>query len=81
MPPGTPWAALEIAPFADHPVHLTLDDARGLFDRLPLRIIADNGNIADAKRAARLRPPRHMGDRLKRLFFKNAIYELVAQRE
>jgi SAM-dependent methyltransferase len=73
--------ALEIGPFADHTVHLTLDAARSLFDGLPLRVIHESGNVADAKRAARRRPPRHAGDRLKRLFFKNALYELVAERE
>ena len=71
----------EIGPFADHTVHLTLDGARSLFRGLPLRVINENGNVADAKRAARQRPPRHAGDRLKRLFFKNALYELVAERE
>ena len=71
---------LEIGPFADHTVHLTLDGARSLFDNLPLRVIDESGNVSDAKRAARQRPPRHAGDRLKRLFFKNALYELVAER-
>jgi SAM-dependent methyltransferase len=73
--------ALEIGPFADHTVHLTLDAARSLFDGLPLRVIEENGNVSDARRAARLRPPRHAGDHLKRLFFKNALYELLAERE
>jgi SAM-dependent methyltransferase len=72
--------AFEIGPFADHTVHLTLAAARALFDGLPLRAVSEQGNVADAKRAARLRPPRHAGDRLKRLFFKNALYELVAER-
>jgi SAM-dependent methyltransferase len=72
---------LEVGPFADHTVHLTLDAARALFDGLPLRVIEESGNVADAKHAARRRPPRHAGDRLKRLFFKNALYELVAERE
>ena len=72
---------LEIGPFADHTVHLTLDGARALFEGLPLRVLHESGNVADAKRAARRRPPRHAGDRLKRLFFKNALYELVAERE
>ncbi|HEX8147121.1 MAG TPA: class I SAM-dependent methyltransferase [Pyrinomonadaceae bacterium] len=71
---------LEIGPFADHTVHLTLGAARSLFDGLPLRVITESGNVSDAKRLARLRPPRHAGDRLKRLFFKNALYELVAER-
>lgn len=71
----------EIGPFADHTVHLTLSDARALFDNLPLRVLNESGNVADAKRAARQRPSRHTGDRLKRLFFKNALYELLAERE
>jgi SAM-dependent methyltransferase len=71
----------EVGPFADHTVHLTLDAARALFEGLPLRVIDEHGNVTDAKRAARLRPPRHAGDRLKRLFFKNALYELLAERE
>ena len=70
----------EVGPFADHTVHLTLPAARSLFDGLPLRVITESGNVADARRAARQRPPRHAGDRLKRLFFKNALYELVAER-
>jgi len=71
----------EIGPFADHTVHLTLSAARALFGGLPLRVINEQGNVSDAKRAARQRPPRHAGDRLKRLFFKNALYELIAERE
>ena len=33
------------------------------------------------KSLARERPTRHAGDRLKRVFFKNALYEVVAERE
>jgi SAM-dependent methyltransferase len=72
---------LEIGPFADHTVHLTLDAARALFSGLPLRALSERGDVAEAKLAARRRPPRHTGDRLKRLFFKNALYELLAERE
>lgn len=78
------WAAaglpFEIGPFADHTVHLTLERARGLFDGLPLRLLSERHNIAESKEQARRRPPRHAGDRLKRLFFKNALYEVVAER-
>jgi SAM-dependent methyltransferase len=72
--------AFEIGPFADHTVHLTLDDARALFDGLPLRLLDERHNEEEAKANARLRPPRHAGDRLKRLFFKNALYEFIAER-
>lgn len=71
----------EIGPFADHTVHLTLDAARGLFDGQPLRLLSETNNVAEAKMDARRRPPRHTGDRLKRLFFKNALFEVVAARE
>jgi SAM-dependent methyltransferase len=71
----------EIGPFADHTVHLTLDGARALLAGLPLRAFSESHNEDEARAAARLRPPRHTGDRLKRLFFKNALYELVAERE
>lgn len=70
----------EIAPFADHTVHLTLEGARRLFRDLPLRVLQERHNEQDAKALARRRPPRHAGDRLKRLFFKNALYELIAER-
>ena len=70
----------EVGPFADHTVHLTLRAARSLFDGLPLRVIEERADVAAAKRAAGVRPPRHAADRLKRLFFKNALYELVAER-
>jgi SAM-dependent methyltransferase len=79
------WRALglpfEITPFADHTVHLTPPAARRLFDGLPLRPLSESEGIAEAKRTARLRPPRHAGDRLKRLFYKNALYETIALRE
>lgn len=79
------WRALgvpfEITPFADHTVHLTPAAARRLFDGVPLKRLSESENIAEAKRTARLRPPRHAGDRLKRLFYKNALYETIAVRE
>lgn len=71
----------EITPFADHTVHLTVDAAEHLFEGLPFRVVTSSTDIAEAKREARLTPPRHLGDRLKRLFFKNATFEAIAVRE
>jgi SAM-dependent methyltransferase len=70
---------IEITPFADHTVHLTLAAASGLFAGLPFRTCAETNDIDQVKR----RGPgevRHVGDRLKRLFFKNAHYQLIAER-
>jgi SAM-dependent methyltransferase len=77
------WRALgipfEITPFADHTVHLTLQAARALFDGLPFRILEETNNVEEVKR--QYPTVRHAGDRLKRLFFKNAKYEVIAVRE
>ncbi len=79
------WNALgvsyEIGPFADHTYHFTLTRARGLIAGLPLRVLYEKTYINEARERAKRRPPRHIGDRLKRLFFKNALYELVAVKE
>jgi SAM-dependent methyltransferase len=78
------WRALgvpfEVGPFADHTTHLTLETASRLFAGLPLHILSEKNNIDEARARARKHPPRHMGDRLKRVFFKNALYEFVARR-
>jgi SAM-dependent methyltransferase len=79
------WQALgvrfEITPFADHTVHLTQGAARRLFSGLPLRILQEFDDVEEAKRLARERRPRHLGDRLTRIFFKNAGWEVIAERE
>lgn len=81
----TAWNALgvkfEIGPFADHTTHLTLDGARQFFNDLPLRILNERSNINEAKTMAARQPARHSGDRLKKVFFKNALYEVVAVKE
>lgn len=74
---GVPY---EIGPFADHTTHLTLPAAAELFKQLPLKILSEKSNIEEARARARKHPARHMGDRLKRVFFKNALYQVVARR-
>jgi SAM-dependent methyltransferase len=79
------WRALgipvEITPFADHTVHLTLGAAKRLFDGIPLKFARESDTIKEAIRAGRELPPRHVGDRVKRWFFKNAHWEIVGVRE
>jgi SAM-dependent methyltransferase len=74
---GVPY---EIGPFADHTTHLTLMSATELFRGLPVEILREKSNIDEARARARKLPARHLGDRLKRVFFKNALYEVVARR-
>jgi SAM-dependent methyltransferase len=78
------WRALgvpyEIGPFADHTTHLTRSAASELFRNVPLEILSETSNIDEARVRARKQPARHFGDRLKRVFFKNAVYEVIARR-
>jgi SAM-dependent methyltransferase len=78
------WNALgipyEIGPFADHTVHFSLARIRALVGTLPLRVLHEDTGIAAAYREAKRAKPRHGGDYLKRVFFKNARYEIVAER-
>jgi len=71
---------LEVGPFADHTVHLTPERGRRLFAGLPFSVIAETCDIDEVKAAARRTRPRHLGDRLKRTFYKNAVLEVVARR-
>ena len=78
------WRALgvpfEIGPFADHTTHLTIAVASRLFTGLPLQILSESTQLDEARARARNHPPRHLGDRFKRVFFKNALYELIGRR-
>jgi hypothetical protein len=71
----------EIIPFADHTIHLTVRAAQQMFEELPFRIVSSSTDIDSARREAREISPRHLGDRLKGLFFKNATFEAIAVRE
>ena len=71
----------EVGPFADHTVHLTPTAARGMFHGLPLRILSEREGVLEAKQRARRLAPRHLGDRLKRMFYKNALFEIVAEKD
>lgn len=71
---------LEVSPFADHTVHLTEQAISGVFANLPLEIVQSSSNAAGTRatqRASRRLDPDSL---LKKMFFKNAIYEVVAFR-
>jgi SAM-dependent methyltransferase len=69
---------VEIGPFADHTVHLTVAGLRRMLAKLPLDTVAERDGIAAAREKSRMRRARHAGDLLKRPFFKNARYVLIA---
>ena len=78
------WMSLrlpfEVGPFADHTTHLTPINAKRLFQGLPIKVLTERTGIEKAKTHVRNVPPRHLGDRLKRVFYKNALFEMVAEK-
>lgn len=79
------WQAVglpfEVGPFADHTTHLTPAAAQKLFANLPIKVLRERLGIEEARARARRLPARHLGDRLKRVFYKNALFEVVAERQ
>lgn len=76
------WRALgvpfEITPFADHTYHFTLTAAQRLFADLPLDLLHERDTVAEATERQRNAPRKRTSDLLKRHFFKNAMYEVIA---
>lgn len=76
------WRALgipfEITPFADHTFHFTRAGAARLFADLPFTLINESDTLAAETDRQRSQPLRRPSDLLKRLFVKNAAYEVVA---
>ncbi|HMQ02540.1 MAG TPA: class I SAM-dependent methyltransferase [Pyrinomonadaceae bacterium] len=69
---------LELSAFADHTVHFSDVQIREAFSRLPLQRISESTTIMETKRAQRQYRGLSPDPLLKMLFFKNALYELVA---
>jgi hypothetical protein len=70
----------EVAAFADHTVHLTPHEARRLFPSKQWTVLHEHSDISEARAHARRETPRHTGDLLKRVFFKNARLEIIARK-
>lgn len=68
----------EISPFADHTVHLTEEAISSIFAKLPLEIVQSGSNAAGTRAAQRASRKLDPDSLLKRIFFKNAIFEAIA---
>jgi ubiquinone/menaquinone biosynthesis C-methylase UbiE len=76
------WNALgikfELSPFADHTVHFTEDRMKQFFAQLPLEIREQNSTVEQTKAAYKQIKSPSPEQRLKKIFFKNALFEIVA---
>jgi len=78
------WNALgiryELSPFADHTIHFTESQIKQVFARLPLQIMQENSSVTGLKASNRQLKPHNFVDRLKKIFYKNAVFEFIAIR-
>lgn len=71
----------ELSPFADHTVHFTEEKMKDFFARLPLKIIRQNSTVNQTKAAYKQIKRPSPEQRLKKIFFKNALFEIIAKRD
>ncbi len=78
------WNALgvkiELSAFADHTIHLTEKTIAAEFTRHPVRIVSQTTTIAATKASQRTSKAMDPDSLLKKVFFKNALFEMLAQR-
>ncbi|MEO6049991.1 MAG: methyltransferase domain-containing protein [Pyrinomonadaceae bacterium] len=72
---------LEISPFADHTVHFSERQIRNVFSHLAVNTVSQISTIAETKAANRAIRNPTPDNFLKRVFFKNALFEIVAVRD
>jgi SAM-dependent methyltransferase len=71
----------ELSAFGDHTVHLTDAKIRSVFARQPLRIVKETSSVTETRKTQRRSPIRNPDALLKKTFFKNALYTLVAVKD
>jgi SAM-dependent methyltransferase len=71
---------LELSAFADHTVHFTESQISDVFTRQPLKIVEQNTTVFEIKAAQRAAKAVNPDALLKKMFFKNALFELVGVR-
>jgi SAM-dependent methyltransferase len=72
---------LELSAFADHTVHLTEAKIADYFSRLPLNIVSQTSTVPETKKAQRAMKPSNPDALLKKVFFKNALFEVIAVKQ
>jgi ubiquinone/menaquinone biosynthesis C-methylase UbiE len=71
---------IELSAFADHTVHFTEKQMSEVFARQPLKIIEQGTTVSETKAAQRASKAVNPDALLKKMFFKNALFEVVGIR-
>lgn len=76
------WNALglkfELSAFADHTVHLTERRIRDVFSKLSIETVSQTSTVADTRKNQRASKAKNADALLKKVFFKNALFEVIA---
>ena len=72
---------VELSAFADHTVHLTEARIRSVIAGQPFRIIKQASSVSETRYAQRRSSTRNLDALLKKLFYKNALYTLIAVKD
>lgn len=68
---------LELSAFADHTVHFTETRIRDVFSRLAIKTVSQSSTVKETRKAQRNSGNVNPDALLKKLFFKNALFEFV----
>ena len=68
---------LELSAFADHTVHFTEASIRKAFSQRALEMVSQSSTVADTKKAQRNLKGTNPDALLKKVFFKNALFEFL----
>jgi len=71
---------VELSAFADHTVHLTENRIESYFEKFPVDILHQSSTVNGTRSAFRRTKARNADALLKKLFFKNALFELIARK-
>ena len=72
---------LELSAFADHTVHFTESQIKRVFAHQPLNIVEQATTVSETKTAQRISKAANPDALLKKMFFKNALFEVIAIRD
>ena len=72
---------IELSAFADHTVHLTEARMRSVIAEKPFRIIKQASNVPETRYAQRRSGAWNPDALLKKVFYKNALYTLIAVKD
>jgi SAM-dependent methyltransferase len=72
---------IELSAFADHTVHFTESQLHDVFRKLPLTIVEQSSTVRETRAILRKAPPTSADSMLKKAFFKNALFEVIAEKK